>query len=203
MRSSRVLRSHVSGVSNGDGGDRGGDDSKKDTDKIDKKGKKGKKVKKGKKKVSKAERTTSGKTRTSKTVSDALYTWTVASKDTVNTSPLKLKLKKIPKAPSPAESSKNAKLLQIIKSVKIKKTDVSPQAIKLNTKKNKNLLITNNTEGSNTGTAYVGRPQPYNALPNSELAASSSDDVVISGKTGQRITKGSGGKLFPLKGIKI
>jgi hypothetical protein len=190
------------------GGDDDDDDDdggrKKDTAHHDgtKPGKKKKKKKKKKEKNKRrAAQKTPGKVRASSvsrvpsqrvTVTNDLYKWSVAKSDLTDTATLKLKLIKIPKSPSTKRKIKNASFLKTIKSSKTTAASNPQGVIRLNgAKKNKALSISKTPE-----TVHVGRPQPFDGNSIQHGSSSSVDNVRISGKTGQRITKGSGGKLI-------
>jgi hypothetical protein len=127
------------------------------------------------------------------------YDWTITSRDDSNADPLKLTIKKSLKPRTAKKTAKIGTFLKTIKSAKSETKQGQSDVIRLNTYKNNKKLIANNKNDQNKSPVYVGRSQPFNTGAISSDTPLSTGDIIISGKTGQRITKGSGGKLFPSK----
>ena len=121
-------------------------------------------------------------------LNNTLFTWQVKSdKDhTDSVDDLKIKLSKVYKPVNRRYKNTNESILRSIISSRKTKDNRSDNVAKKPSSVKKNV--------ENVETVILARPQPF--------TTNDDDDHIISGKTGQRKIKGSGGKLFPLKKVR-
>ena len=119
-----------------------------------------------------------------------LCKWTIAPRDVSETTQLKLKLKKVPKSPTPAKSASNIKFLKTLKGGRSDNSTKVSGVVKVNTKKYKSTFSGDGSVVTKTPeTVHVGRPQPFRE----------SGKPFVSSKTGQVISDSRQGKLFMVK----